>query len=78
MTRKTLLEELESLSAAERILLAQDLWDSVAADPEAWELTPAQRRELTRRLRAFRDRRGKGPAGGATWKQVRSRIQRGK
>jgi putative addiction module component (TIGR02574 family) len=37
---------------AERIQLAEDLWDSVAQSEEVLELTDAQRAELDRRLRA--------------------------
>jgi putative addiction module component (TIGR02574 family) len=45
------LAELFKLSAAERIQLAEDLWDSVAADPDRIPpLTEAQRREIERRL----------------------------
>jgi len=76
MTRKTLLEGLVELSAAERIMLAQDLWDSVASDPDAWELTAAQKRELARRLKSMRARVSDGEASGSSWKQVKSRIRR--
>jgi putative addiction module component (TIGR02574 family) len=40
------------LSAAERVLLAEDLWDSVAENPDAVPLTDAQRAELDHRLQA--------------------------
>ena len=48
------LSEALKLSAAERILLAQDLWDSVVGEPDAWQLSEAQRAELDRRLDAYR------------------------
>ena len=48
------LSEALQLSAAERILLAQDLWDSVAGEADAWQLSDAQRAELDRRLDAYR------------------------
>jgi putative addiction module component (TIGR02574 family) len=46
--------ELKKLSIAERIQLAEDLWDSVAVDQasEAYRLTPEQEAELQRRLAA--------------------------
>lgn len=38
------------LTVAERIQLAEDLWDSVSDAPEVLDLTDAQRAELDRRL----------------------------
>ena len=40
--------KLSELSVAERIQLAEDLWDSVAADTGELPLTDAQRAELER------------------------------
>ena len=43
------------LSLEERIRLAQDLWDSVAADPEfEARLSPAEAAEIDRRMAAHR------------------------
>lgn len=42
------------LTVAERIQLAEDLWDSVASADEVLELTEAQRSELDRRIQAHR------------------------
>lgn len=42
------------LTVAERIQLAEDLWDSIAEAPEVLELTEAQRAEIQRRLEAHR------------------------
>jgi putative addiction module component (TIGR02574 family) len=78
MVRETLLKELTNLSSSERILLAQDLWDSVADDPEAWTLSPTQRRELDRRLRAFRGRVARGQSAGSSWPAVKRRVRRRK
>ena len=38
--------KLDELSASERLILAQQLWDSVANDQNAIELTAAQKTEL--------------------------------
>ena len=46
--------DFSGLTVAERIQLAEDLWDSVAGTAEVLELTDAQRQELSRRLRAHR------------------------
>lgn len=64
-------EELFKLSAAERLELVEELWDSIADEDEALELTDEQREDLERRLaEADAD-----PTGGAPWEEVRERIR---
>jgi putative addiction module component (TIGR02574 family) len=41
---------IDRLSAEDRLVLAEAIWDSVATDLEQAPLTEAQRRELERRL----------------------------
>lgn len=62
---------LDRLSVAERILLVEELWESVANEPEATILTDAQRAELDRRLEAHRE----DPHSGSTWEEVKARLQ---
>jgi putative addiction module component (TIGR02574 family) len=69
MTTKLLTEILE-MSVAERIQLVEDVWDSIAAVPEAVELSDEQRSELDRRLAEFH--RSNEP--GAPWNEVKARI----
>ncbi len=65
------LSELFKLSPAERIQLAEDLWDSVAADPEAHPpLTDAQCAEIERRL----DEHARNPSAAKSWDEVRARL----
>lgn len=45
-----LLADILQLSAAERIRLAQDIWDSVSELPDAAALTDEQKYELDQRL----------------------------
>ena len=59
------------LSVAERILVVEQIWDSIAADQEAMQLTAAQKAELDRRLDAYR----KSPGEGSSWAEVKARIQ---
>jgi putative addiction module component (TIGR02574 family) len=58
------------LSAAERILLAQELWDSVHDEAQAMPLTAAQREELNRRLAQLES----GEVKGVPWEQVRKSL----
>jgi putative addiction module component (TIGR02574 family) len=66
------LSELRKLSTSERLLLAQDLWDSIIdEDPDSVQLTEAQRQELDRRLAAYRQ----SPQEGRSWQQVKERLR---
>jgi putative addiction module component (TIGR02574 family) len=58
------------LSVAERIMLVEAIWDSIAAEQEPLELTEAQTRELDRRLDAYRA----SPEDGASWEEVKIRL----
>jgi len=63
--------DLLKLSIAERIRLVEDIWESIAAVPEAVPLTDAQRQELDRRLDAY----DRDPRAGFPWPQVRKRFR---
>jgi putative addiction module component (TIGR02574 family) len=60
-----------SLSVPERIILVEDIWDSVSEVPEAVVLTEEQKSELNRRLDAYH----KNPGEGSPWSEVRTRIR---
>lgn len=66
-----LLAELFMLSPAERIQLAEDLWDSVAARPEDLPaLTEPQRAEIERRLADH----ARDPSSAVNWEEVRAKL----
>jgi putative addiction module component (TIGR02574 family) len=58
------------LSFAERLILVQDLWDSIAAEQQGFELSPERKAELSRRLAAYR---ADGNPG-SPWEDVKARI----
>jgi putative addiction module component (TIGR02574 family) len=62
--------EIEQLSIAERVQLAEDIWDSIAAAPEMLPVTEAQRAELDRRLALL----GQDPSRTVPWDEVRSKL----
>ena len=64
--------DISELSVAERIQLAEDLWDSVAAETGELPLTEAQAAELDRRLAEL----ARDPEAGESWQVVRERIER--
>jgi putative addiction module component (TIGR02574 family) len=63
--------DISRLSVAERIQLAEDLWDSVAAETGELPLTEAQVAELDRRLAEL----ARDPDGGEPWEAVRGRVE---
>ena len=69
--KEAVIEELLKLSPAERIQLAEDLWDSVAAQPESLPaLSDDQRREIERRVAEHT----RDPSSALTWEEVRARL----
>ena len=56
------------LSPAEKLQLVQDLWDDVAATPEAVPVYDWQKQELARRKANLL----KTPASGLRWEEVKS------
>ena len=60
-----------SLSVAERIQLAEDIWDSVLEVPESIPLTESEKSELDHRLDAYH----RNPSEGSPWGMVRERIR---
>ena len=60
------------LSVPERILLVEDIWDSIAESPDAVQLTEEQEEELDRRLEAYH----RDPSAGSPWAEVLERIRR--
>lgn len=59
------------LSVAERIQLAQDIWDSIARVPEPLKLSEEEKAEIERRLEAYHQ----NPEAGSPWSMVRDRIR---
>ncbi|MBP6310392.1 MAG: addiction module protein [Arenimonas sp.] len=61
------------LPVQERINLVELIWDSVAAVPEAVEVSPALKAELDARLKEFQE----NPEAGYSWDQVKSHLKEG-
>ncbi len=65
-----LMSDILKLSPAERLLLVEDVWDSIATLPEAVHLTEEQIQELDRRLENYHN----NPNEGSPWEEVKARI----
>jgi putative addiction module component (TIGR02574 family) len=63
--------DIHSLSTSERILLAEELWDSVHDKSDEIELSPEQIKLLEARLAAYYE----DGETGDSWDNVRARIQ---
>ena len=61
------------LPVQERIRLVELIWDSVAAVPDAIEVSPALKAELEARLAEFEA----NPETGYSWDQVKLRLKDG-
>ncbi len=57
---------IDRLTVAEKIALAQAIWDSIASEVERAPLTDAQKEEVDRRLAAHRA----NPQAAIPWEQV--------
>jgi putative addiction module component (TIGR02574 family) len=59
-----------ALPLAERVQLVADIWDTIAATPEALPVTEDDRRMIDERLAA----RSRDPLAGSTWEEAQARI----
>jgi putative addiction module component (TIGR02574 family) len=66
-----LLERAKELPVPERVKLVEDIWDSIAEESEAVNLTPAQMSEIERRLEQHRLH----PEDAVPWEEVRDRLR---
>ena len=62
---------IDRLSLAERILLVEEIWDSIAAEAEALKVPQSHKDEIDRRLAAY----DANPHAGAPWEEVKARLQ---
>jgi putative addiction module component (TIGR02574 family) len=60
------------LSPSEKLQLVEDLWDDLAATPEAVPVHEWQKQELARRKANLL----KNPTSGLSWEDVKQRIRR--
>ena len=67
-------KDILTLSVADRLRLLGEIWDSLAATPEAIRVTDAQRKELARRRRAH----ARNPSAAKPWEEVRAKLERRK
>jgi putative addiction module component (TIGR02574 family) len=59
------------LSPSEKLQLVEDLWDDIAAAPEAVPVHDWQKQELARRKANLL----KNPAPGLSWEEVKAKVR---
>ncbi|MGO8943057.1 MAG: addiction module protein [Syntrophobacteraceae bacterium] len=74
MEQRLIPSEIKKLSVAERILIVEEIWDSVAAEQESVKLTEAQKTELDRRITSC----DSSPDEGRPWEDIKSRLKTSK
>ena len=60
----------QELTSSEKILLTEELWDSLASDEHLFPLTEEQKLELDLRLASY----SANPKEGDSWENIRNRI----
>jgi putative addiction module component (TIGR02574 family) len=60
------------LSPSEKLQLVEDLWDDLAATPEAVPVHDWQKEELARRKANLM----RNPASGISWEEIKRRVRR--
>lgn len=66
--------KLRELPVEERIKLVEDLWDSIAEDRKALQVTPEQKAELDRRLEAYEVDKNRGRLATDVLADIRRRL----
>ena len=66
--------KLKELPVEERLILVEELWDSIAADREEIPLTDDQKKELNRRLDAYEKNPNDGRLEEDALAEIRQKI----
>lgn len=73
MSPQTLLKQARDLPSAQRILLVEKIWDSVAEEQPELPVSQQQKRQLRERLA----KNVADPNRGESWEVVRQRVRQG-
>jgi len=61
---------IDQLTVAQRLLLVEEIWDSIAEEADL-PLTAAQREDLQLRIAAYEA----NPQAGSSWEEVKARLR---
>jgi len=66
-----ILSQIKKLSVPERILIVEDIWDSIILSNEELSVTDKQKKDLDKRLKDYKN----DQTGGSYWSEVKNRIE---
>jgi putative addiction module component (TIGR02574 family) len=66
-----LMEQIQKLSVSEKILLIENIWDSITLSGNELSVNNKQKIELDKRLADY----NKSPEDGSTWEEVKNRLK---
>ena len=64
---------IDRLSVADRLILVEEIWDSIVEESDSLEVPQSHRDELDRRLSS----RESDPLAGSSWEDVKARLMGG-
>jgi putative addiction module component (TIGR02574 family) len=62
--------QISKLSVSEKILLVEEIWDSIANEEKSFELTDTQKRTVIRRSEELQE----NPTIGRRWEEIRDEF----
>jgi putative addiction module component (TIGR02574 family) len=62
--------QINKLTVSEKILLVEEIWDSLASEEQSFELSDAQRKTILKRSNEIKD----NPAIGRKWEEIRDEF----
>jgi putative addiction module component (TIGR02574 family) len=62
--------QINKLSVSEKILLVEEIWDSIANEEQSFDLTDAQRKTILKRSNELNE----NPAIGRRWEEIRDEF----
>ena len=71
MDLQSVLNEVGGWPVEARLRLIEEVWETISGRPEGITLSETQRRDLRRRLDAYRE----NPTAGSPWEEVHARLK---
>ena len=62
--------QIKNLSVSEKILLVEEIWDSIASEEQSFDLTDKQKKIVKERSNSFKA----NPALGRKWEEIRDEF----
>lgn len=71
VSRPVSIDEIRQLSVAERVLLVEEIWDSISDEADSWTLMPQQQLALEKRVASHEA----NPEEGSIWEEVKAGLR---